>query len=154
MQIMAMSSRLQTQTTADLRRWHAEKEEWEKQRTGLLRRIQHLERSNQTAANLSAADADAWTSSDDMLREMESMDILRADIDRLERTCQGMETVVRELNDETGRLDDAMRAAVQISTRIRSKVKQALSVTSPSGGASREQDTSTPEEGHDMEDIT
>lgn len=48
------------------------------------------------AVNPSVADADAWTSSD-TLREVESVDTLRAGIDRLERAYQGMKTVVRAL---------------------------------------------------------
>lgn len=56
------------------------------------------------------------------------MDTLRAGIDRLERTFQGIGTAVRELHDETGCLDDAVQTAVGISTSIWSKVKQALTL--------------------------
>jgi chromosome segregation ATPase len=150
MQIMAMSSRLQTQTAADLRRWQAEKEGWEKQQTSLLRRIQHLERSSQVPGELSATDADAWRSPDGQ----ESMGILRTNIDQLERTHRRMETVMRELNDEAGNLDDAVQIVLRISTCMQSKVQQALSVQSPSGRSSREQDTLTAQGRDDMEEDT
>ncbi|KAL2007943.1 hypothetical protein VTN00DRAFT_7925 [Thermoascus crustaceus] len=43
MQIVAMSARLQAQSAEDLRRWKAEKEEWEKQTESFIRRLQNLE---------------------------------------------------------------------------------------------------------------
>lgn len=48
MQIMAMSSRLQAQSTTDARRWQAEKEGWEEQRKTLLDKIRRLERQIQS----------------------------------------------------------------------------------------------------------
>jgi chromosome segregation ATPase len=126
MQIMSMSSQLQTRTAADMRRWQAEREEWEEQRRSLVQRIRRLERSGATLAmGADASDAGGRDPTAD------TMDIvLRADVDRLERACRGMETVLREVNDDTGRLDDAIRTALVISANIRTKMREVLSSSS------------------------
>jgi chromosome segregation ATPase len=122
MQIMSMSSQLQTRTAADMRRWQAEREEWEEQRRSLVQRIRRLERSGEGADASDTGGRDPTADTMDI--------VLRADVDRLERACRGMETVLREVNDDTGRLDDAIRTALAISANIRTKMREVLSSSS------------------------
>ncbi|KAI9681440.1 MAG: hypothetical protein M1817_002724 [Caeruleum heppii] len=52
MQIMSMASRLEAQGTADKKLWKAEKEEWEKEKAGLAKRIAQLEKDKEEAVKL------------------------------------------------------------------------------------------------------
>ncbi|KAH8700663.1 hypothetical protein BGW36DRAFT_133948 [Talaromyces proteolyticus] len=120
LQIMSMSSQLQTQTAADVKRWQAEKEEWEKQRLNLLRTIQRLER--QVRRTGTGADEDEQHVDDGSVNHL-----LRGDIEKLEQSCRFLENRMRELDQETAQLDGALRTALHISTSLREKLDQARS---------------------------
>lgn len=140
MQIMAMSSRLQAQGAADMKRWKGEKEEWEKEKEDYKKRIQELdtqhspggqsrERDGPTQSH--AADASESTqqsssvSSDDVLKST-SLDTLRAEMIRLRRNYRDMENTLRDLQSETSRIDQVMQDFADIRRRITSKAENSL----------------------------
>lgn len=145
MQIVAMSSRLQAQSVADLRRWKAEKEEWEKQRESFIRRIQDLESIgracsvadsqqpaiqnaslSESSRTLSSSLAQASSLNINNVPTSKSPDVLRMEVMRLRASCRDMEAALKDLSDEAGRFDNALGEAKQISHRIRSRAQAAL----------------------------
>jgi chromosome segregation ATPase len=104
MQIMAMSSRLQAQSTTDARRWQAEKEEWDNQKTALLDKIHRLERQ---------------------VYDEEENDSSNNNTEALEQKCRALERHIRGLNEETMQLDEALQTTLRLSASIRAKVEQA-----------------------------
>ncbi|QKX53294.1 uncharacterized protein TRUGW13939_00372 [Talaromyces rugulosus] len=109
MQIMAMSSRLQAQSTTDARRWQAEKEEWDNQKKALLDKIHHLERQVYY-------DEEENNSSNNSTKN---------NMEALEQKCRALERHIRGLNEETMQLDEALQTTLRLSASIRAKVKQA-----------------------------
>ncbi|CRG92486.1 electron-transferring-flavoproteindehydrogenase [Talaromyces islandicus] len=114
MQIMAMSSRLQAQSTTDARRWQAEKEEWDKQRLNLVDKIQRLERGERNE------EVKHDSNDNDNNNNNSSLDM-----QALEQKCRSLERHIRGLNEETVQLDEALQTTLRLSASIRAKFEQA-----------------------------
>ncbi|KAJ9199762.1 hypothetical protein DTO207G8_393 [Paecilomyces variotii] len=156
MQILAMSSRLQSQSAADLRRFKLEREEWERQKKELLQRIEELGslkhvltdvRHSATEHDLSTETLEIHrvpispsyhTDADDILATT-SLDVLRKEVLRLRRRCQEMEGALKGLDDEAEHFSGALQQAMNLSDRIRSRAQAVLGLQRPGTGAEKEE---------------
>ncbi|KAK2765409.1 hypothetical protein FQN54_008255 [Arachnomyces sp. PD_36] len=138
MKIMAMSSRLQAQSASDQKKWKAEKQEWETEKEKLLKRIESLEMGNENvkdSAQLQStlpgvpSDGSSETNLPDRTfhfsNDLESMapDALRSEIISLRQRCHEMETVLKELVQETESLNEVIQELTCVSGRISQKIR-------------------------------
>lgn len=140
MQILAMSSRLQSQSAADLRKFKIEREEWERQKKELLQRIEDLEALRHVPADprqpiprddLSAETSEMHTmpishsyhTNADSIITSTSLDVLRKEVLRLRKSCQEMEAELKGLGAEAEHFSGHLQQAMHLSDRIRSRAQ-------------------------------
>jgi len=125
-QIVAMSSQLQARGTEESKLYKSDRESWERDRDGLQRRITDLEAGKLTLVDPSrSTEAGISISPEDILAST-SLDVLRAEIVRLRRSCAEMERALRELRSVPAQIDQVMGEFASIRQRITAQTRHGL----------------------------
>ncbi|KAI9735660.1 MAG: hypothetical protein M1834_001676 [Cirrosporium novae-zelandiae] len=145
MQIMSMSSRLQAQGAADLKRWKSEKEGWEAEKEQYEQRIHDLEskharrtqelealgpiqiateNTNQEQAVLPIHEVSINSPLDASSRRPNSSSaLLQGEMQRLRKRCLSFENMLLDLRGESENIDRAMELLSSIGQRIATRVQ-------------------------------
>ena len=141
MQIMAMSSKLQAQGAADLKKWKAERDEWCQEKEELTSKLAVLQRdqgvrsrqgatthpgAGGTSSTVRNTISDDGSSNQVPVRDdtgdvinQSSLDVLRGEVKRLRGHCQNLETALLDLRMESEHIDDVIQTLGGIGKRMR-----------------------------------
>lgn len=147
MQIMGMSSRLQAQGAADLKKWKSDKDDWETEKEALLSKIEGLENSGATTPKiLPTSDSESAPgeqhpparlvtdtvkagikSGDELVSE--SVETLHKEISRLRKNCLEVEMSLQAHRDDSMQIDEILGKLGTIGDRMRRRTKPKLGST-------------------------
>ena len=108
MQIMSMSSRLQAQSAADLKKWKSDRDEWAQEKEELLAKVATLEKTGGVARvhkpelNKAGQSVDEQNAADEAELSTMSFDRLKEEITFLRRSKREAEVVIQAFRDEGG----------------------------------------------------
>ena len=120
-QIMAMSSQLQMKGAEEARKYKAEREAWEADRSALEQRLRDLEVGSSSSTGKKRA---LDTEEEGDANNLPSMGGMQQEILRLRQKCAGLERMLQDLSGETEEIDTAINAMNSIRERIASRKKQ------------------------------
>ena len=124
LQIVTMSSQLQAQGIDEVRKFSVCKESWECDRATLQRRIQDLEAGKFSMENASESGASTTRITPDDNFASASSSALRAEIVRLRRICEEMETPLKDIEHETDQIGVNLSAISDLRDQIKHKAQQ------------------------------
>jgi hypothetical protein len=120
-QIMAMSSQLQVKGAEDARRFKAERDAWEEDRSSLERRISELERHQAPEHGTTYQSTTPHaTSPIHQSLATASVEALRSEVIRLRSRCNELELVLQDVSGETEQLDRAISAMSSMRQKLAS----------------------------------
>jgi hypothetical protein len=133
MQIMSMSSRLQEQGAAELKKWKQDRDTWQQEKDQLLSQIAVLTdngklsvRSNQdggapaTSIEAEESGTRSQAGSPDVLHSP-SVESLRADVVRLRARNHAVETLLQSWAEDSDRLDKLLQGLGEVGDRMRQR---------------------------------
>ena len=123
MQIMAMSSKLQAQSAEETRRWKAEREKWEQEKSTLAARIQRLENQNVHSTTpdptiKGSGVLNRSDTSDDQVDFSSDPVTLKAEIIGLRKIIEAREKAIQRVTAEAEEIGRVMNSLTMIQVRL------------------------------------